>query len=49
MGDRQTANFSAEGCSTLTWQVYRPGCNFSSGTLNLSGTALDLGFSPSVI
>ena len=47
--ERQTANFCADGLSTLTWPVYVPGCNLPSGTLNLTGTAFDLGFSPSVI
>jgi hypothetical protein len=49
MGDRQTANFRTPGSTTFTWQVYRPGCSFPSGTLKLNGTAFDLAFNPSVI
>ena len=49
MGERQTANFCSDGSSTLTWQVYLPGCSLPSGTLKLTGTAFDFAFSPSVI
>ena len=49
IGERQKANFCSEGSSTLTWQVYRPGCSLPSGTLKRIGRALDLGVQPSVI
>src|SRR5450432_4575788 len=49
MGARQKANFWLAGSSTLTWQVYLPGCSLAMGTLNLTGRAFDLAFKPSVI
>ena len=47
--DRDVANFCAEGLNIVTWQVYFPGCNLLTGTLKLTGTALDTGFRPPVI
>src|SRR5271157_741341 len=48
IGARQNANFCAVGSSTLTWHVYRPGCSLAMGTLNLTGSALEVLFRPSV-
>src|ERR1035438_3164203 len=45
--NRETANFSAPGWITLTWQVYLPGCILASGRLKRMGTAFDLAFRPS--
>lgn len=47
MGARHTATFCAAGCTTPTWQAYRPGSSAANGTLKRSGTAFDLAFSPS--
>jgi hypothetical protein len=49
IGARHKANFCPAGSKTETWQVYRPGASFASGTLNFTGTALDFGSRPSVI